>query len=132
MRNPLYHCLSSCSLNSVLFTRSSITSGASLLFCFPILPEEKQINAISVVPVIISSLIRSQARVLSSPLVGSPSSVSDQSSQICFLLFDILEKRCMKKVSQKAVDFIFLCHVSSFTHIDSHKESQSSPFTLFR
>ena len=132
MRNPLYHCLSSCSLNSVLFTRSSITSGASLLFCFPILPEEKQINAISAVPVIISSLIRSQARVLSSPLVGSPSSVSDQSSQICFLLFDILEKRCMKKVSQKAVGFIFLCHVSSFTHIDSHKERQSSPFTLFR
>lgn len=99
---------------------------------FPILPEEKQINAISAVPVIISSLIRSQARVLSSPLVGSPSSVSDQSSQICFLLFDILEKRCMKKISQKATDFIFLRHVSSFTHIDSHKESQSSPFMLFR
>ncbi|TNN37973.1 hypothetical protein EYF80_051852 [Liparis tanakae] len=26
-RKPLYHCFSSCSLNSVLFTRSSITSG---------------------------------------------------------------------------------------------------------
>ncbi len=34
-RKPLYHCLSSCSLNSVFFTRSSITSGVILLFCFP-------------------------------------------------------------------------------------------------
>lgn len=37
-RKPLYHCFSSCSLNSVLFTRSSITSGVSLLFCFPMVP----------------------------------------------------------------------------------------------
>lgn len=36
-RKPLYHCLSSCSLNSVFFTRSSITSGVSLLFCFPMI-----------------------------------------------------------------------------------------------
>lgn len=34
-RKPLYHCFSSCSLNSVLFTRSSSASGVSLLFCFP-------------------------------------------------------------------------------------------------
>lgn len=35
LRKPLYHCFSSCSLNSVLLTRSSSISGASLLLCLP-------------------------------------------------------------------------------------------------
>lgn len=78
LRNPLYHCLSSCSLNSVLFTRSSITSGASLLFCFPIVPEEKQINAISTMAVVISNWIMSQAGVPSTSRVGTPSRLCDQ------------------------------------------------------
>ncbi|TNN59429.1 hypothetical protein EYF80_030344 [Liparis tanakae] len=37
LRKPLYHCLSSASLNSVLLVRSSRTSGASLLLCFPMM-----------------------------------------------------------------------------------------------
>lgn len=42
LRKPLYHCFSSCSLNSVLLTRSSSISGASLLLCLPMAAPGKE------------------------------------------------------------------------------------------
>lgn len=71
--------------------------------------------------VIISDLIRRQAGVPSSFLVGSPSRVSEQKSpQVYFLLFEMRTKVSSQEV-QKAVDLVLLHHKSPFTRRQSYQ-----------